>query len=230
MPPRLNRFERAMKPKSYTSFSFIFVLSFSAVVVIPLYFWFGLTCTIYTTTWYTVSRCVWCPFWIRPIYHVVHYCTRFSFFFFFFFFTIFYFLSVWVWLLELIRYSESVFFFFRLCASSAELVVEKKPFFTLLWLLLSIPFWPALVSEKGASQSGENGRADDDWTWPVGESSLRIENKKMKSIVLCQFLRRETRRKRPEITLGSLGHRTTHTHRSCRLYILTAGNRRRPES
>lgn len=130
MPPRLNRFERAMKPKSYTSFSFIFVLSFSAVVVIPLYFWFGLTCTIYTTTWYTVSRCVcvWCPFWIRPIYHVVHYCTRFSFFFFFFFFTIFYFLSVWVWLLELIRYSESVFFFFRLCASSAELVVEKNLF------------------------------------------------------------------------------------------------------
>jgi glycosyltransferase involved in cell wall biosynthesis len=178
---------------------------------------------------YRVEMCV-CPFWIRPIYHVVHYCTRFSFFFFFFFFTIFYFLSVWVWLLELIRYSESVFFFFRLCASSAELVVEKKPFFTLLWLLLSIPFWPALVSEKGASQSGENGRADDDWTWPVGESSLRIENKKMKSIVLCQFLRRETRRKRPEITLGSLGHRTTHTHRSCRLYILTAGNRRRPES
>lgn len=32
----------------------------------------------------------------------------------------------------------------------------------------------------------------------------------MKSIVLCQFLRRETRRKRPEIMLGSLGHRTTH--------------------
>jgi glycosyltransferase involved in cell wall biosynthesis len=76
---------------------------------------------------YRVEMCV-CPFWIRPIYHVVHYCTRFSFFFFFFFFTIFYFLSVWVWLLELIRYSESVFFFFRLCASSAELVVEKNLF------------------------------------------------------------------------------------------------------
>jgi hypothetical protein len=98
---------------------------------------------------YRVEMCV-CPFWIRPIYHVVHYCTRFSFFFFFFFFTIFYFLSVWVWLLELIRYSESVFFFFRLCASSAELVVEKKPFFTLLWLLLSIPFLAGPCVREGS--------------------------------------------------------------------------------
>lgn len=68
---------------------------------------------------------------------------------------------------------------------------RKKPFYPPLAALY--PFFARPLSEKGASQSGENGRADDDWTWPVRESSLRIENKKMKSIVLCQFLRRDSR-------------------------------------
>ena len=105
----------------------------------------------------------------------------------------FYFLSIWVWLLELIRYSESVFF---LPVRGQQLVVENLS-------LLYIPGYARLLCRplseirEGASKSGEMAKRDERIpkerereTWFHSTSSLRIENKKMKSIVLCQFLRR----------------------------------------
>lgn len=43
----------------YQFLFYLLILLAVVVILIPWYFWFGLTCTIYTsTTWYTVSRCV----------------------------------------------------------------------------------------------------------------------------------------------------------------------------
>ena len=142
----------------------------------------------------------------------------FSFFFPFFPFSIllfhFYFLFIWVWLLELIRYSESVFF---LPVRGQQLVVENLSLLYILAILCPLLCRPLSDIREGASKSGEMARSrmdpkrERDIHW-FHSSSLRIENKKMKSIVLCQFLRRPEGQKSRSV--HSLLAIAQHTHTS----------------